>query len=143
MSSPYELQIHNLISTPFPASIANHLKMKIRSDAPSTSQGEPSQIEAKLEQALCDLASEHDLHYQTRVTLEATRATLKTTQASLKAEFTLRAEAKVLRDNHHKTNNTLIELVNTLRGELNDVRVSHTNLDTKLWYNNIAFLQTH
>lgn len=142
-SSPYELWIHNFISTPSPASIANRPNKKIQSDAPSTSQSELSQIELKLEQPLQNLVNDQALHHRTRVTLETTRATLKTTQASLDAEFTIHAEAVVLWDNHHEANNTLTELVNTLRGELNDVRALHTNLDTELLHNNtIAFLQT-
>lgn len=131
-SPPYDLWIHNLISTRLLGLVTNCLDKKIRSDEPSTPQGRPSQIEAKLEQALRDLANEQVLHHQTYATLETTHTTLKTVHASLEAEFTLWVEDEVSRDTHQEANNTLNELVNNLRGELNDVRTSHTNLDTEL-----------
>lgn len=76
--------------------------------------------------------------------LETTRTTLKEFQASLKVEFNLRVEAKISRDAHQEANNTLTKVVSTLRGELNDVRISHTDLDAELQRSNtITFLQTH
>lgn len=143
-SSPYDAWILDLVSTPLLDLASNHLSKRAWLDEPSTSQGESSCLKAKLEQAFQDLENERSLHHRTSTALKTTRTTLKEARTSFKAEFNLRAEAEISRDTHQEANSTLTETVNTLRGELNDVRASHTDINIELpCSNTFAFLQTH
>lgn len=101
---------------------------KRRCIEPTSSHTKPSHTQEEYEQVVTDLVEERAAHAQTKATLDA--------------EVLLHTEAEVSHECAQHRNATQVELIHSLKSELNDSRTSHEDLELEMRHGNtMAFIQ--